>query len=352
MTDTRSTPCSATPARLRPTMRASSSSASATERVVRKRLADGTVKEYRYPRQRTGKAPRIASDSLAALLIAYRRSTEWEALKPNSRAHYTRYLRHLEDAWEMPLKALTRKLLLSMRDEVAHGFGPAAGNCFIQATSAVFYWARKRGWVEYSPVDRVTPIETGHFPAWSMEEVAVALERFPEPLRRVVTLALYTGQRRGDLIKLPWSAYDGVVVKLRQQKKTKAGNAMLVIPVHSELRAALERWKADRVSPLILTTARGLAWSGTHLSTAMAQAVRNAALPAQLNVHGLRKLAAARLAEAGCSTLEIASITGHRSLSMISLYTASAQQAVLAAAAIERLETAVVKLPGNRRATR
>jgi integrase len=303
---------------------------------VRKRLADGTVKEYRYPRHPPPKQDRYAADSLAALMIAYRRSTEWDALRPNSRAHYNRYLRHLEEAWHRPFAKLSRRFLLDMRDAVARGWGPAAGNCFIQATSALFAWARNRGWVEYSPVDRVPAIPGGHFPAWSMDQVAIALARFPEPLRRAVILGLHTGQRRGDLIAMTWSAYDGSVIRLRQAKT----GAALQIPVHATLRSALERWKADRTATLILTTARGLPWSGTHLSTCFAQSVRDAGLPAGLNVHGLRKLAAASLGEAGCSALEIAAITGHRSLSMVALYTASADQRKLATAAIGRLEVA------------
>jgi integrase len=53
----------------------------------------------------------------------------------------------------------------------------------------------------------------------------------------------------------------------------------------------------------------------------------------------LRKLAATNLAEAGCSAHEIAAITGHRSLALVSLYTASADQERMATAAIVRLQT-------------
>ena len=31
-------------------------------------------------------------------------------------------------------------------------------------------------------------------------------------------LALWTGQRQGDLLRLPWSAYDGNHIRLRQSK--------------------------------------------------------------------------------------------------------------------------------------
>ncbi len=293
------------------------------------------MREYRYPRKApVTKTERFAPDSLAALLVAYRRSPEWAALRPSSRSHYEHYLRHLEMAWHRPLVKITRKLLHDMRDVVAQEYGPAAGNSFIQSASAVFAWARNRGWVEYSPLDRAKRIPGGHFPAWNMEQVAVALRVFPEALRRAVTLGLYTGQRRNDLIAMSWGAYDGSAITMRQGKT----GTELVIPVHSVLRTALDRWKTERSSTLILTSPRGLAWSGTHLSTSFAAAVRAAGLPAKLNVHGLRKLAATNLAEAGCSAHEIAAITGHRSLSMISLYTASARQGVLARAAVAKLE--------------
>jgi integrase len=37
-------------------------------------------------------------------------------------------------------------------------------------------------------------------------------------LRLVMPLAVNTGQRQGDLLKLPWSAYDGKTNRIRQKK--------------------------------------------------------------------------------------------------------------------------------------
>ena len=39
-----------------------------------------------------------------------------------------------------------------------------------------------------------------------------------EPLQRALVLALETGQRQGDLLTLPWSAYDGTWIRLRQSQ--------------------------------------------------------------------------------------------------------------------------------------
>ncbi|WP_062017988.1 tyrosine-type recombinase/integrase [Gluconobacter japonicus] len=52
---------------------------------------------------------------------------------------------------------------------------------------------------------------------------------------------------------------------------------------------------------------------------------REAGLPAGCSPHGLRKAAARRLAEAGCTTHQIAAITGHRSLAEVARYTQAAK---------------------------
>jgi hypothetical protein len=51
----------------------------------------------------------------------------------------------------------------------------------------------------------------------------------------------------------------------------------------------------------------------------------------------LRKAAARRLAEAGCTALQIAAITGHRTLKEVSRYTAAADQERLARDAVKRI---------------
>ena len=57
------------------------------------------------------------------------------------------------------------------------------------------------------------------------------------------------------------------------------------------------------------------------------------------SAHGLRKAAARRLAEAGCTAHEIAAITGHASLEEIEHYTKAVDQQKLAASAMEKTRT-------------
>jgi integrase len=60
----------------------------------------------------------------------------------------------------------------------------------------------------------------------------------------------------------------------------------------------------------------------------------NAAGLPHCSSHGLRKAAATRLANAGCSTDQIKAMTGHKSLSEVARYTRAADQQRLAGEAL------------------
>jgi integrase len=69
----------------------------------------------------------------------------------------------------------------------------------------------------------------------------------------------------------------------------------------------------------------------------MADAIGAAGFPDRCVLHGLRKAAARRLAEAGCTEKEIAAVTGHTTLKEIARYTRAADQKRLAAGAVAKL---------------
>jgi integrase len=69
----------------------------------------------------------------------------------------------------------------------------------------------------------------------------------------------------------------------------------------------------------------------------MADAIAKASLSDRCVPHGLRKAAARRLAEAGCTEKQIAAVTGHTTLKEVARYTRAANQERLAADAVARL---------------
>jgi integrase len=118
-------------------------------------------------------------------------------------------------------------------------------------------------------------------------------------------LAINTGQRQGDLLKLPWSAYDGKVIRVRQRKT----GAYVPIPVSDELRDALDA--APKRSPLMLVNTDGKPWSESGFQGAWGKATARAGIKG-LTFHDFRGTAVVTLARAGCNEVEIYSITGHK----------------------------------------
>jgi integrase len=310
-----------------------------SEHVIRRTLADGTVKEYRYARHKA-RIARSAAGTIRALIEAYKRSPEWAALRPVTREHKLIYLREIEPYWLEPVAGVRKRFVLAVRDELAATRGNATANRFLITFSALLAWAVDREWIEHNPLARVRRLPSGDgLRAWTAEEYARILPRLPEPLRRAAVLASYTGQRRGDLVAMRWSQYDGHAIRLRQQKT----GVDLVIPVAAELRAELDAWRGGAVAPHperhILLTEHGQPWDARYISRMFWQTLgRLNQAWRGLNLHGLRKLAAATLAELGSSEHEIAAITGHTDLATLRIYTRSARQEIMAGAAISRLD--------------
>jgi len=89
---------------------------------------------------------------------------------------------------------------------------------------------------------------------WTDDDEATFLRSAPAHLHLPLLLALWTGQRQGNL-RLPWSAYDGTHIRLRQSK----GGKRVVIPVGTPLKVALDG--APKRSTVILTNSDGAPWS-------------------------------------------------------------------------------------------
>jgi integrase len=128
-------------------------------------------------------------------------------------------------------------------------------------------------------------------------------------------LAIYTGQRQGDLLRLPWSAYDGAVIKMRQRKT----GAYVSIPVADTLKAVLDT--APRRSPIILISSESKPWTESGFQSAWGKATMRAGVRG-LTFHDLRGTAVVTLARAGRNEVEIYSITGHKPSDVQAILTA------------------------------
>lgn len=214
---------------------------------------------------------------------------------------------------------------------------PAAANNLLKKLRALFKFAQVMGYCRHDPTIGVDKYREGTHHTWDDLELAAFEQRWPLGTRErtAYALALYTGQRRGDLVAALWSDLDlkAGTVKVVQEKT----GARLVIPVHTELRRALEQW--PRRHATILATPDGRGTSAPAFGNMMADAIDAAGLPDRCVLHGLRKAAARRLAEAQCTPHQIMAITGHKTLSEVTRYTKAVEQEGLAKQAIVKLDS-------------
>jgi integrase len=130
-------------------------------------------------------------------------------------------------------------------------------------------------------------------------------------------------------------------IEIRQRKT----GASLVIPIHPDLQAAIDATPANHLT--FLVTATGKPFTGESFGNFFRKACNDAGLPRGSSAHGLRKAACRRLAEAGCSVHEIASISGHASLKEVARYTKDADQALLAKQAIGAITATLTYKPSD-----
>ncbi len=299
---------------------------------VKKRLADGTSVTYYYAWKGGPRLPgkpgcpefmqayseavsrRIpAAEVLSKILDAYQSSGEFAALADRSRADYAKHLKKIAAEYgDFPLSALsdrrTRGEFLAWRDRLAITSRRNADYRFAVFARALS-WAYNRGLTTMNPLERPGRLYRSNRSEtiWTDDDEARFLKLAPAHLHLALTLALWTGQRQGDLLRLTWTAYDGSAIRLRQQKT----GARIVIPVGAPLKAALDaaaKVKKDAVT--ILTTERGTPWTESGFRASWRKACATAKVT-DVTFHDLRGTAVTRLALAGCSEAEIATITGH-----------------------------------------
>src|SRR5262245_18349936 len=199
------------------------------------------------------RAARIAAGTFAAVIRAYQSSPAYtEALAPSTQRLYNDVLRiaEREEALGGLSVTVNRPALVQA---FLNGLSDTPGRQKIARTalSAVQRWALVRDLLPYPIMTRryTVPMDGGHEP-WSMEHVVLAERPARLDLSRVVTLAVHTGQRGSDIVRMRWSdieEQDGRQgVNVTQQKTGRRR----WLPFTTELSNALASW--ERRPPFFL----------------------------------------------------------------------------------------------------
>lgn len=222
-----------------------------------------------------------------------------------------------------------RKVRLAMKDT------PDAWNDLRKVLIQVYRFAINEDLVESNParkVEKLKPKNKDGFHAWTLEEVEEFELKHPigTKARLAMAVLLYTGQRRGDVVRLgrqhekeEWLVFD--------QEKT---GKRMEIPIVEELQEIINSSPTGDLT--YITTAYNRPFTAAGFGNRFRKWCDAAGLP-QCSAHGLRKAAAERLALVGCTPNEIMAITGHTSLAEVERYTRRADQRRRAGNATKKL---------------
>jgi integrase len=275
-------------------------------------------------------AERTKPGSFNELCVSYYRSPDFLNLKDITKADYRGIVENFRKLHgDKPVAKLQRA---HIKDIIAAKANTsAAANSLLKVLKVLLSHAVDREMIAANPATGVKgySVRGDGFPTWSEDEIAQFEARHPvgTKARLAMGLLLYTAQRRSDVVTMGWQHVVGDAIKVKQGKTGTA----LSVPIHPELKAILAA--TERRGLLFLTTERGTPFSAHGFGNWFKQQCRLAGLPRR-TAHGLRKSAATRLANAGCSSDQIMAITGHKTLAEVAHYTRAADQQRLARQAI------------------
>lgn len=297
-----------------------------------------------YEAARTQAPRRIGEDrvihgSFSWLIVQYYDSAAYGALRPITKRTYRNVLERFRQTFG---------------DDAVRSMSPARLDMLLEATEKNLVTVRKvlrlilklavrRELIKVNPMDglRLRRKPSAGFKAWTEDNIATYCAHWPTGSRERLALALllYTAQRRADVPPMGRQHVRGGKIRVVQSK----GGAHLWIPIHAELQAELNAAPKDQLT--FLQTHYGKPFSVAGFGNWFGERAQLAGCPEGCAAHGLRKAGSRRLAEAGCTPHQIMAITGHKNLSEVTLYTASADQERLADEAMARTKTSNPQSP-------
>lgn len=177
--------------------------------------------------------------------------------------------------------------------------------------------AAKRRWgmeslvnpVAFAPRPRIAPGRDRRLRAGEEEKLLAAAAG---DLRAAIVVAIETGLRRGELLRLRWDDID-LVARTAAIKQTKTGVPRVIplAPRALETLTALPRRPDGKV----------FGWRDDHSVTQAFERLCHKLGIVDLRWHDLRHEATSRLFERGLSIEKVAAVTGHKTWAMLRRYT-------------------------------
>lgn len=241
---------------------------------------------------------------LSGLCARYKASDDWTNLAAKTRTSWKPWLDRIQiEFGNLHLAQFDRpwikKEIRDWRDKFKAT--PRSADMALQVFSRLMKFAVDEGKLSLNIVTQIPRIYRNDRSdvIWTDDDLT-ELEKHASPeIMRAARLAIYTGLRQADVLRLSWAHVSQNAVEVRTAKT----GATALIPMHGALRALLAG--IPKLSPVILTSSDGVPWK-TGFGSSWQKAIQKAKI--DKHFHDLRGTAATKLYLADLSIREIAGI--------------------------------------------
>jgi integrase len=269
-------------------------------------------------------------------VVVYFSSVQFRSLSPSTQATYRGIIeRFRADHGHRRVAHLQREKLVEMLGNRTDT--PSAANNWLRMVRMLMQIAIEMGLRNDDPTlgIKTLKIKSDGFQIWAAERIEKyrAKHAIGTRPRLALELLLNTAQRRSDVVRMGRQHIRDGILSIRQQK-----TGMLVeIPVLPELQEALDAIPAEHLT--FLTTEHGQPFTAAGFGNWFRERCNEAGIPKGYAAHGLRKAAATRLADAGCTDHQIMAWGGWETLKEVQRYTKAANRKRLAQSVLQKLES-------------
>ncbi|MGH6866470.1 MAG: tyrosine-type recombinase/integrase [Methyloceanibacter sp.] len=282
-----------------------------------------------------------STNTLEWLLARYRETTAWTNLSAATRRRRENIFKSVfETAGRESYTHITTSTIESGRDRRAKT--PHQARHFLDAMRGLFRWAYEARLVKVDPTAGVHNLprkRTEGFIPWTEEHAAAYEARWPIGTRQRVRLdvLLYTGLRRGDAVRLGRQHVRGGSIK------TEKSGYMIEVPafILPVLQKTLDAGPTGDLTFIVGANGRPL--TKESFGNEFKAACKEAGVPG--SAHGVRKLAATRMADNGATEAQLVAVFGWTDPKMAAHYTRTANRRHLAAQSIEKLNASGTSIP-------
>lgn len=325
-------------------------------KITRKRLADGTVKEYRYERgERRQLAIMRERGAIRQLAEGYVASPEFRKLSTSWQHAKRYYLGILEDELGWMTKSdiqrrEARDEFYRVRDKYAAKIHKA--DKLVDTLKTLLAWAYERNRIEVNHAQGITHLgstkRTRTENIWTEDHQAIVAASFPTALYQAFQFALWSAMRQADMCELRWANLsDDGWLSFKPSKTARTTGVIVHLPVFAltpfrDLIAGLNRG----TEYMLTSETNGVPLSAVNLRTRWRIAFAKSDLKGEdLHWHDIRGTAVTQMFNAGCTEAEVASITGHVLGGDSSLAAYAARSRRLALNAYQKLDRFLMHQP-------